>query len=612
MDILRIPEQTIDQILRRSDIVQIVSNYVKLEKKGKNYFGLCPFHSEKTPSFSVSPEKQIFHCFSCGEGGNAAYFVSKIEKITWGESIRKLASQVDVDVSSYMSHNQDDDKYYKLNQFVSDYYQFALENTKEGHEAKAYLHKRGIHDDLIKQFKIGLAPDSVDSLYQALRANQFSELLMVELGHVIKTKQNRVYDKFKNRIMFPIVDEFGNVLGFSGRLYKEQQTSEPKYINTQETPVFKKSEIIYNLANAKKSIKAQNRVLLYEGFMDVIASYKAGIEEAVATMGTALTLDHIQLLKKLTNNFVLCYDGDKAGVEATKRALESLKKENVTAFIVEFPDGLDPDDFFNRYGDEKYRDFINNKQQSYKEYIYRLFLKKINLNNTQSIVTFKNKVFQLILNLSKTEQEIFLKRVSEDTRITFESIRFDFDDFSKRKKQYPNKFELTEVDQNSFDRATNDLKPYRSAKKKLHNAERIILYLILKDRKYNSVLNDDDGINFDNPWHRKLFWDLHHYYGSYPTFEFNEFKTIYINQQDDYLDFFTDFYQQFQNFKFEDVETKHFDQAINVVKTNILLQHAEMLKEKFKITFVEEEQLKITQQILEINRLNDKLKNKTR
>src|SRR5690554_56143 len=270
-----IPKNIIDKIIKGNDVLQVVSEYVNLEKKGQNYFGICPFHDEKTPSFSVSPEKQIFHCFSCGEGGNVAQFIAKIDNISFLDSIKKLASRINLNIDNYFADNKSEafTKYFALNKFVLDYYKFALHNTKVGKSALDYLHNRNISDNLIKTFNIGLAPDSVDSLYQALKANNYSDLLMLELGHVIKSG-NKFYDKFKNRIMFPITDNYGNIVGFSGRTYLDKDINEPKYINTQETPIFKKNEVLYNLYHSQNYIKQNKRVIIFEGFMDVIASYR--------------------------------------------------------------------------------------------------------------------------------------------------------------------------------------------------------------------------------------------------------------------------------------------------------------------------------------------------
>jgi DNA primase len=602
---MRIPEQMMDQILKRNDIVNVVSEYVSLEKKGKNYFGICPFHDEKTPSFSVSPDKQIFHCFSCGEGGNVIRFIEKKENLSFQESALKLAAQADIDVSELTNNaqHQSEAKYFKLNQFVSDYYQFALENTNEGQVAKAYLNKRGITDEIIRKFKIGLAPASVDSLYQALKANGFDDFLMLELGHVIKG-QNKFYDKFKNRIMFPIHDEYGNIVGFSGRLYLENDTQDAKYMNTQETPVFKKNEILYYMNVAKNSIKQAKQVILHEGFMDVIASSRSGIDYAVATMGTALTQNHIRLLKRYTHQVVICYDGDRAGIEATKRAMELLRQEQMNISVVELPNGLDPDDYVKQYGEETFREYIQNKQKSDKEYLYDLYMKDVNLSQIPTVEAFKKKIFALLKTASKTEYELFIRKMSNDINVSPQTLEFDFDRYSSyHKNTYQQKHLITEQDIKTYDITIRKVIKSRPSQRKVNNAEITIIDMMLMDRLYNIKLNREVAVNFQNEWHRMLSNDLYGYYNRYNDFDYNTFVMNHIetkseDKRNDYYDFFQTFYEIFQK-KLKNYQDIHFDQAIAVMKNEILASYVIKLKGLLDNTVEPEKRDEIGQKILE-------------
>lgn len=591
-----IPKHIIDQVIKGNDILPVVSEYVKLEKKGQNYFGLCPFHSEKTPSFSVSPEKQIFHCFSCGEGGNVAQFIAKIDNISYIDSIKKLASRINLNIDSYFADNKNEaqTKYFAINKFVLEYYKFALHNTKVGKKALDYLHSRNIDDELIKTFNIGLAPDSVDSLYQALKANNFSELLMLELGHVIKVG-NKYYDKFKNRIMFPITDSYGNIIGFSGRTYlSSSDTNEPKYINTQETPVFKKSEILFNLYNSQKVIRQNRRVFIFEGFMDVIASYRSGIYESVATMGTALTNKHAEILKSYTKNVVLCFDGDEAGIEATKKAIDILSNNQLKVSVVNLPNNLDPDDYVNAYGIEKYREYLNQNQKSYKEYIYELYLKETNINNIDSIDNFKRKVFQLIITSTPTERELFINKLSNDINVSVSTLQFDFRQYTQylKKSDVPSDFDL--INQASVLRKITKIRP---SEKKLLGAQKILCFYCLYNRKFVNIINKENRIKFDHPDYKRLYYDLRDYYGIYEQFVKEDFVDYYIKDDKKYLSFFESVYNEYVNYKGSFAE-KHFKQCIAVIFNEIIAEAILQLKEKLKTSKDENEKLYYTQEII--------------
>jgi DNA primase len=590
-----IPNHIIDQVIKGTDIVQVVSEYVKLEKKGKNYFGLCPFHTEKTASFSVSPEKQIFHCFSCGEGGNVAQFIAKIDNISFIDSIKKLALKINVNIDTYFDDNRNDaiSKFFDLNKFVLDYYQFALHNTSEGKDAIKYLNQRNIDSDLIDNFNIGLAPNSVDSLYLALKANDFSELLMLELGHVIKSNK-QFYDKFKNRIMFPITDEYGSVVGFSGRTYLASNNSEAKYINTQETPVFKKGELLYNLHKAKKTIRQNKRVFLFEGFMDVIAAYRSGIFEAVATMGTALTVNHIGLLKKYTNNVVICFDGDSAGVEATKKAIELFASYNFKIAVVNLPNNLDPDDYVNKYGPEKYREYLNHNQKSFKEYMYELSYRGINLNNIEAIDNFKRRIFQLIISSTPTERELFLNKLSNDINVSFSTLQFDYKQYTKYiyKSDKPSDIDLINQE-NVFKKIAKS----RPSEKKLLDTQKLLCYFSLYNRDFGNIINNDNRIAFKDSQYRRLFFDISDYYNSYLNFDHDIFYEKYLKEDSAYLTFFNNFYQDYCTYKGTYTE-KHLNQCLAVIINELIADTILRLKVKLNNSSTEEDKLKYSQDII--------------
>lgn len=611
-----IPNHVYEAILRQTDIVSVVSDYVALERRGKNYFGLCPFHQEKTPSFSVSPEKQIFNCFSCGVGGNAVKFLEKIENISATESIQRLAERIHFDLTPFLGEGQgrQEVKYYQLNQFVCEYYQFALMNTKEGEVARKYLHDRGITDDIIKRFKIGLAPDSVDALYQALKANGFSELLMLELGHVTKAN-GRYYDKFKNRIMFPLDDPNGNIVGFSGRIYRSQDQNEPKYINTQETPIFKKSQLLYHLSQAQTAIR-KHGVLLHEGFMDVIASVGSGLEHAVATMGTALTKEHIRLLKQYTNRFILCYDGDQAGTEATKRALQLLLNENVDIAILTMPPGLDPDDYVHQYGKEAYLEYYQTKLQSYKDYLYKQYYLAVNFNQVPTIEKFKQQVFNLIGRASKTEQEIMLKKLSADINVSYDTLKSDFDVYLN--SAHVKRTEIT-VDPRVIEEPGSKKQKKELSKRRVVVAEKEILLMAMRDRDICLKL-ENIALKISDQNRKKLFFNIYEYYSEYSKFDYEDFKAFLAKDSDtkniEILDYFNTFFneheQNYLSIQNNILIEKYIQEFDNILECNSLENRIELLEEKLKYCNNTDERAKIGDNILEIRKKIDQLNNQIR
>lgn len=593
---VKIPSNVVDQVINGNDIVQVVNEHVMLEKKGRNYFGLCPFHSEKTPSFSVSPEKQIFHCFSCGEGGNVIQFIAKIDNISYTESIKKLASKINLHIEGIFDDNKsvEETRYLEINKFVSEYYKFSLNNTIEGKKALEYLHSRSLNDDIIKRFQIGLAPDSANSLYLALKSNNYSELAMLELGHVTKVNKD-YYDKFKNRIMFPISDEFGNIIGFSGRVFLENHKNEPKYINTQETPIFKKGNIIYHLNESKKKIKQNNRVFLFEGFLDVIASVRSGLEEAVATMGTALTENHVTTLKKYTKNVVICFDGDSAGIEATKKAINILKRQNLNVFVINLPDGLDPDDYVNKFGEKQYLDYLNQQQKSYKEYMYELYFSNVNFHNIASLDEFKKKIFQLIVDSTPTERELFLSKLSNDIHVSVSTLQFDYSQYT----QYIHKNALpSNHDVEIQERIIKRIEKNRPSPKKLLETQKIMIFFCLYNRRFVNVINKDTRISFSDLNYRRLYYELSQYYNTYDNFKIDDFLQKYVKEDKNYLKFVQNIYSEYTKYAVS-YEDFYLEQCFAVVINELIAYVVGNLKEQFKSSNSDEEKLLISQKIVD-------------
>lgn len=419
----------IQNVIDSTDIVSLVSEYVKLDKQGKNYKGLCPFHHEDTPSFIVSPEKKYAKCFGCGNGGNPIDFLIKIENIDFNTALHKLAKKngIKLSDSGFTEKANPLMKYYQIMNTSLAFYQKYLENTKEGLEALEYMHKRGLDDETIRMFGIGLAPSNHDSLYQVLKDAGYLELDMIDVALVDKG-QFGYYDLFTKRIMFPIKNEIGNVIGYSGRIFNNADKNQPKYVNSRETILFKKHDVLYNLNLAKSEIQKKKRVILHEGQMDVIASFRSGLKEAICTMGTALSIDQINVLKKYTNHAIICYDNDKAGINASLKAIELFQKAGFLVHLVLLPEGIkDADEFVLSKGSEEYvKYFESNIVDSYTYIFNQAFINK-NLNDSEAVLQIKNQIFEMIyISKTKTNEELYLNKLSEKLNCSFDAIYSDY------------------------------------------------------------------------------------------------------------------------------------------------------------------------------------------
>ncbi len=423
-----IPDATIKQILDKADIVAVIGEHIKLEKKGNDYKGICPFHNDSNPSLSVSPNKKVFKCFSCGETGNAITFVQKYKHVSFPEAVKIVGEKCGIDVKlGNNSHQQNFEKLYKIMQDATTYYEFYLKNSIEGKVALDYLHNRKLDDQIIKRFKIGLASKENNLLYEAMTKKE-EPYLPIDLIKCGLIHEKNHYDMFRNRIIFPIDDQNGNIVGFSGRIFQESQKGEPKYINTTENDIFKKGNILYNYSYALNDIKKKNRVYIFEGFMDVIAAYRADVLNTVATMGTALTDNHIKMIKKLTSNIVLCFDGDTAGVTATKRAIQLFLKEGMNVSVMLLPEGIDPDEYLEKYGKDSLNRFLENEYISSIDYLYSLEKRKLILSDINSVENFKKNIFLYLkmFNSKYIENQIF-KRMSDDLELNSKELNNDFE-----------------------------------------------------------------------------------------------------------------------------------------------------------------------------------------
>ncbi|HFI0507594.1 TPA: DNA primase [Streptococcus suis] len=409
----------ITEIKQALNIVDVIGESVALTKAGRNYVGLCPFHGEKTPSFNVVEDKQFYHCFGCGKSGDVFKFVEETRGIPFAEAVAVLAEKAGFQLeASSVSHFQPKKEnphqlLYDIHSDAAKFYHALLMTTKMGEEARNYLHQRGLTDEVMKSFQIGLAPEGQNILYQKL-SQQYDEDSLLHSGLFNPSEQNMIFDAFQSRIMFPLADEYGRVIAFSGRIWTEkdlQNKQLAKYKNSRSTAIFNKSYELYHLDKAKAVIKKQREVYLMEGFLDVIAAHRAGIDNAVASMGTALTREHVGHFAKFCKKIVLTYDGDKAGQAATMKALDELRDFQVE--IVSLPDNMDPDEFLQKNSEEALLQVLTKSRISDVEFLID-YLKPENPDNLQMQIDFVDKIAPIIAKVTSiTAQNSYIYKVAE-------------------------------------------------------------------------------------------------------------------------------------------------------------------------------------------------------
>lgn len=430
----KIPEEVIEQIRTQSDIVDVISEYMQLTKRGRNWFGLCPFHGEQTPSFSVSSDKQIFHCFGCGAGGNAITFIMDMEGISFPDAVVKLGERAGIhldvgptlpDVTKKISKAEERMK--EAHAFAADFFHHLLLNTEDGEEPLNYLLERGFTRELIESNSIGWSLPSFDALTILLERKGYNLQEIAESGLVIKREgEERYFDRFRGRIMFPIRDENGKIIAFSGRILSSTG-EEAKYLNSPESPIFQKSEVLYNLDKARTSIRKNRQVVLMEGFMDVLAATSVGVANAVATMGTSLTNQHITKLKRLVEQITICYDGDNAGFDAAKRAAQLLQAERMKVNIAVLPDKLDPDEYIRSLGGQAFKEQILENPHAYIAFMMMHARRNKNFQFENDTLQYIQEVLeQLIGRSSPVERDLYIRQLSTETNISEEAIYAQF------------------------------------------------------------------------------------------------------------------------------------------------------------------------------------------
>lgn len=417
----RYSDEIIDDVRQSNDIVDVISQYVRLKRSGRNYFGLCPFHNEKSPSFSVSPEKQIFHCFGCGVGGNVFTFLTKIEGINFVEAVQQLAERANIQLPT-LENNVDSAKevlkakVYKVNEFTAKYYHENLYRP-ESKIAQEYIKKRKLSNETLKSFQIGFS-GKFDELYQELKKQGFEDREILESGLVNKNERGQFIDRYRNRLMFPICDVRGRVIAFGGRVLDD---SKPKYINSPENVVYSKGRHLYGL-NVAKKYDIKKRLLIVEGYMDVISLHQRDIHNVVASLGTALTQQQGYLLRNNTEQIILSYDSDEAGQTAKVRAMEILQNMGCDIRVLQMEGAKDPDEYVVKYGNARFQNLVD-KAISVIEFKVKILRQSLNLENTNDKIKFLNEIAKLIAKIDNSmEREVYIEKIAKEYDVSKEAI----------------------------------------------------------------------------------------------------------------------------------------------------------------------------------------------
>ena len=564
-----INNEVVNEIRNKTDIVDVISKYVNLTKKGKNYFGICPFHDDHSPSMSVSPDKQIYTCFSCGASGNVFTFVADYEKISFHEAVRLLGEKVDIEVGESITSDAKKDDYFDIYNIANKFYQNSL-FTNLGKNAIEYLEKRNIDKETIKKFGIGLSIQKV-SLTDYLVNKKYSIDKLIDCG----ITNDNGHDIFINRIMFPIYDLNGNPVAFSGRIYNTRDIA--KYVNTKETDKFKKGKILYNYHIAKEQLKKNDSIIIMEGQMDVIRASTIGINNCIATMGTALTKDHKNIIRNMANTIILCFDGDSAGEKATISAIELLEDTDANIKIVRLPDNMDPDEYILKNGKDSFLAQIKSAS-SLIDYKMELLKKSKDFSNIKDVSSYINSALKELVN-EKDDIiiELNLKKISDNFNIEYKTIKDKYNKLIKNKKII-----------------IKEIKP-KNNYNKYDMAEKYLIYYMLKDTKVLNMVENRVGY-FPNKNIRELSNEIIYYFHKYGIINVADFIS-YISDREEIRKTLQDIIAM--NIK-EDFQEKEIEDYIFVVNEYHKEERINNLNKKLKEEKDPLKQAEISMEIMKI------------
>lgn len=527
-----IPQETIEMVRQQTNLVDVVGQYVQLKKSGKNYLGLCPFHNEKSPSFSVAEDKQIFHCFGCGKGGNVFSFIQEIEGLNFPEAVEKVAELSNLDIQLNVKSAQqsmsprvlEESQLIQIHEKTADLYHHVLMNTKVGEVALDYLKARGLTEEVIKQFRIGFAPRDRRLLFKVLEQDNFTEDILKKTGLLFQLESGDWLDRFYQRIMFPITNFQGKVIGFSGRLLEEvdfDSHDQPKYLNSPETELFNKRFILYNYHSARADIRKKNEVILFEGFMDVISAWMSGVKNGVASMGTSLTADQISALDKISEDVLIAYDGDNAGIEATSRAIDLLSSQSaMTIQIISIPDKMDPDDYRKKYGEEALAQLIKNNRETVFQFKKDYLKRNKNLTIEADKLAYIDDLLKELVSVSSIiEVDLALTQIAEEFQLSKDTLQNEL----RLKKQSYKQQAMTDY---TFIPEPEIVIPKHFEVKKIdqvEKAEMTLIFRLLNERSAYQFLTARNDISFFHDVYQELYLHLTNYISLHGDIEVADF-----------------------------------------------------------------------------------------
>ncbi len=501
---VRYSDELIDEIRNSNDIVDVISKYITLKRSGRNFFGLCPFHKEKSPSFAVSPDKQIFHCFGCGAGGNVIHFISKIENLSFRESLELLANRVNIELPT-LQNNEDDktlklkSKVYEINKIAAEFYHENLYKPTSK-IAQEYIKKRKLDNRTLKAFSIGYA-GNFDELYKILKSKGYTEEEMLASSLVKKSTDGRYMDSFRKRLMFPIQDVRDRVIAFGGRVLDD---SKPKYINSPENIVYSKGRNLFGLNVARKH--ETKEIIIVEGYMDAISLYQRGITNVVASLGTALTEAQGRLLRRHSEKIILGYDADGAGQAAILRGMEILQNMGCDIRVLQIEGAKDPDEYVTKYGPERFQKCVENAI-SLVEFKVKMLKKDLNLEVTSDKIKFLNEIAKILAKVTnQMEREIYIEKLSRDYQISKEAIQAEVN-----KIMYANSSGGKKLEKPVRTYKVNNLQESTQVSKDILKRENMVIYLLMNspEKTYEKLKNVVNSQNFQDKINAQILGKLY-------------------------------------------------------------------------------------------------------
>lgn len=583
-----INDNVLDEIRDRADIVDLIGEYVDLKRSGSNYMGLCPFHSEKTPSFSVSSSKSIFKCFGCGVGGDVITFVMKRENLSFPEAVEFLADKYNVRLEVYKDENKEArekrNRLYEINREAGLHF---LKNYEASQKTQLYLKNRMLSDKTIRSYGIGYSKDSWTDLYDHLTKMGYREDELLELNLISKSKNGNYIDRFRDRVMFPIINRNNRIIGFGARAFGD---AKPKYLNSRETPIFHKGSNVFNI-NIISRESTRERIILVEGYMDVISLYNSGINYSVASLGTSLTIDQANIIKKMARDIYICYDSDSAGINATSRAIDIFLQASVKPKIIELEGGLDPDDFIKKYGVEGFENKIKSAI-SYIEFKIKKLKENFNLEDSEGLSNFTIESSKILSSIKNPiERDIFVKDFSRKYNISYTAI--------ENYINYLNRNKLKEANREKFKvkKNTNVVKS-----NKARAQEELLSYSLLDNDIYKYIRNKIEVFYFTNAMTRAVFEEIPRLYEE--EMEVRDFLSLLESNRLIDKEFVENILSIINDIHVND---KIVDELINTIEGNYLRDRKNKILENIEKLQGEENKNLLLEALKELQEINLKL-----